>query len=67
MKNVIIDFIEKGGDLLSEEGKNLIINCERVVVKEAAQNHDVLEKLCAARSATENVLFRRKILLALSD
>jgi hypothetical protein len=68
MSNPITEFIEGGNDISSAEGRELLIKTDRAVIAEAAnENNETLQKIAAVREASDDVMLRRKILLALSD
>lgn len=67
-KNVIVDFVAQGKDLLSDEGKQLIRDAEQSIIREAViRDSNILSILVSAREKSSDPHFRRKILLSISD
>ncbi len=67
-ENAIINFLNQGNDLLSEEGRRLINNSDQSIVAEAAKNStNALRALVTAREKSSDPHFRRKILLAITN
>ena len=68
MGNSIINFVATGGNLLSPEGEKMILDVSRLTIKKAVvSDFNTAIAIKKAREASKNPLFRRKILLALSE
>ena len=64
MKNPIMDFVDQGKSLSTEEGRRLIINSPNETIKDAAKDLKVMSALISASNESSDTIFRRKVLLA---
>lgn len=65
MDNPIVEFIQGGGSLLSEEGTNLILKCSRDEIRKALQDNDVARALIQTMSNSTNPDVKAAILLVI--
>lgn len=67
MNNAVVEFAEQGKSFSSDEGRKLVQDSERSILKDAAKDSEVAGALVIAMNKSTDPYFRRKIILALSD